>query len=282
MYNFFRNKLKTYILTLCLCFALLPMYAQYPVNQIGGRAVGMSGASVCIKDIWAQYHNQAALAYLSNIGIGVAFQNSFLIKELSTKSISVAIPLKSFVLGVNYYYFGYTKFNENKLALAFAKKIGKRIALGGQIDYFHTHISRQYENKSAAVGELGIIAEPVNNLLIAAHVFNVWNAKFENSQDEYMPNTMKIGVAYLLQNSSTVSIEAEKSVNEKILIKTGVEIKFLDKFTVRAGVLGKPMAYSFGLGYEYKAFQLNIAFIEHHILGYSPAVSILYTFKNRI
>lgn len=240
--------------------------------------MGVSGASVCIQDIWAQYHNQAALASLQNISVGVAFQNSFFVKELSTKSISFVLPVKYLVFGVNYYYFGYNKLNENKIGLSFAKKLGKKISFGGQIDYFFTHIDGEYENKATAVGELGVIAEPINNLFIAAHVFNVWNTQFSSYENQYMPNITKIGISYMLQNQSTLNIEVEKEVDEELIVKTGAEIYLIDKLVLRAGVAGKPLSYSFGLGYSYKPLQLNIAFSKHHILGYSPFISVVYDF----
>lgn len=278
MFKLFTQRL----LLICLFFTTLYSYAQYPISQIGGRAKAVSGASVCMQDVWSAYHNQAGLAYLRGINAGIAFQNSFFVKELSTKSISVAVPLKSVVLGVNYYNFGYSKFNENKLGLSFAKRLGKKIALGGQIDYFYTHIDGEYENKSAAVGEIGIIAEPIKNLFIGAHVFNVWNSKFSNSEDEYMPSIIKLGASYIIQKKSMLNVEVEKDIKEEILVKTALEVELIDNFVVRAGVAGKPISYSFGLGYRYKSLQLNIAFSKHHILGYSPGISLVYAFKNRI
>ncbi len=270
------------LLLICLFFTISYSYAQYPINRIGGRTQAMAGVAVCMQDVWAAYHNQAGLAYLRGINAGIAFQNSFFVKELSTKSISIAIPLKALVLGVNYYNFGYNRFSDNKFGLSFAKRLGKKIALGGQIDYFYTHIDGEYEDKSTAVGELGIIAEPIKNLFIGAHVFNVWNAKFANSEDEYMPSIIKLGASYIIQKKSMLNLELEKDIKDELIVKTAVEIELIDNFVVRAGVAGKPIVYSFGLGYSYKPLKLNIGFSKHHTLGYSPGISIIYALKNRI
>ncbi len=79
-----------------------------------------------------------------------------------------------------------------------------------------------------------------------------------------------------------LNVELEKDIKENLLVKTAVEIELIENFVVRAGVASKPIIYSFGLGYSYKPLQLNIAFSKHHILGYSPSISIVYAFKNRI
>lgn len=270
------------LLALCCVSGFSNLLAQSPINQIGARAKGMAGASVCMKDAWAQYHNQAGMAYLKGINLGLAFQNSYSIKELSTKSLSVVAPFKSMVLGVNYYYFGYPKFNDNKFGLSFSKRLGKRIALGGQIDYFYTHIDGEYGSKGTAAGELGIITEPITNLFIGAHVFNIWHSKLASYENEYMPTIVKLGVSYLLYRKALLVFELEKDVKLNLLVKTGLELELVDNLYIRAGVAGKPISYSFGLGYNFKSFQCDIAFSKHHILGYTPSISIVYAFKNRI
>ncbi len=280
MPSLFRSKIKSCLLIVHFWCTLGLAYAQqYPINKIGGRAVAMSGANACVRDVWAGYHNQAALAFLDGINVGIAFQNSFFVKELSTKAISFAIPTKFFVFGLNYYHFGYTKFNENKIGLAFVKKLGKKIAIGGQIDYFYTHIDGEYDNKSTTVGEIGIIAKPVNNLFISAHLFNVWNAKISGNEEQYMPNIVTIGASYIILDKAELHVNVEKDISENILVKTGIEYQLIKQLTIMIGMMGKPVSYSFGLGYNYNALQLNIAFSKHNILGYSPAVSIVYAFN---
>jgi len=276
------SKLRYLLLPLLLFSYLTIVYSQSPVNQIGGRANGVSGAAVTYKDVWSQYHNQAGLAYLKGINFGFAFQNAFLVKELSTKSVAFALPLKSGVFGLNYYYFGYPKFNENKIGLSFSKLLSKRIALGGQLDYFYTHIDGEYGQKGIAAGELGILAEPIDNLFIGAHVFNLWHSKLSSYEDEYLPTVFKLGASYLLYDRALLSIEFEKDLELDMIFKTGLELELVKDFYLRAGVATNPTIYSFGFGYSFQSFQLNIAFSKHPILDYSPAVSIIYAFKDRI
>jgi hypothetical protein len=256
--------------------------AQSPINQIGGRALGTSGACITYQDTWAQYHNQAALAYLKGINFGFAFQNAFFVKELSTKSVTFALPLKSGVFGINYYYFGYPKFNESKAGLSFAKRLGKRFALGGQIDYFYTHIDGEYGQKGIAAGELGVLAEPIDNLFIGAHVFNIWHTKLSTYENEYVPTIFKLGASYLLYEKALLSIEGEKDLDLDMVFKAGLELELLEDFFFRAGIATNPNTYSFGLGYTFKSFQMDIGFLRHPVLDYSPSISIVYAFNDRL
>ncbi len=274
-------KFRYLLVVFPICFSLITQ-AQSPINQIGGRALGTSGACITYRDIWAQYHNQAALAYLKGINFGFAFQNAFFVKELSTKSVAFALPLKSGVFGLNYYYFGYPKFNETKAGLSFAKRLGKRFAFGGQIDYFYTHIDGEYGQKGVAAGELGILAEPIDNLFIGAHVFNIWHTKLSTYENEYVPTIFKLGASYRLYEKARLSIEGEKDLDLDMIFKAGLELELLEDFYFRAGIATNPNTYSFGLGYSFKSFQMDIGFSRHPVLDYSPAVSIVYAFNDRL
>jgi hypothetical protein len=269
------------IITL-LCSYSEKIYSQLPVNQIGARALGVSGATLTYTDVWSQYHNQAGLAYLKGINIGVGFQNEFLVKELSTKSLAFALPLKSGVWGLNYYYFGYPKFNENKVGLAFARSLGKRIAVGIQLDYIYTHIEGEYGNNGIPLGEIGILAEPIDNLLIGAHLNNVWRTKRGDISDEYFPTIFKIGASYHLYQKALLSIEFEKDLDLDPVFKTGLEFELIEKLYFRAGIATNPNIFSFGLGYSFAYLKADLAFSKHPVLGYSQGISFVYFFNDRI
>ena len=140
------------------------VFSQSVNSDISSRSLGLSGASVSLIDVWSQYYNQAGLAYIENISVGLAYQNAFFVKELATNSVAIAVPTKTGNFGLNYYYFGYPKYNESKIALAYAKSLGKKIAVGIQLDYFITHIEGEYGTKGVAAGEIGILSQPIKDI----------------------------------------------------------------------------------------------------------------------
>jgi hypothetical protein len=255
--------------------------SQSPVYQIGGRAIGFAGSTVTVRDVWSQYHNQAGLSYLKGINLGFSYQNEFLVKELSVKSLSLALPTKSGVFGLNYYYFGYPKYNENKVGFAFGKSLGKKIAVGIQLDYLYTHIDGEYGNKGIASGELGILSEPIDNLWIGAHLNNVWHTKRTSSGNEYLPTIFNIGSSYLLEKKALLSIEFEKDLDLPPVFKTGVELELLEKFFLRAGISSAPNIFSFGMSYSFSSLTIDLGFKKHPVLGYSQGISVVYSFKDR-
>jgi hypothetical protein len=258
------------------------IFGQSPMGQIGGRALAVSGCSVSYSDVWSQYHNQAGLARLKGINIGVGFQNEFLIKELSTKSIAFALPLKSGVFGLNYCSFGYSAYNENKFGLAFARNFGKKLAVGIQIDYIYTHIDGEYGNSGIAAGEIGLLLEPFEKLLIGVHLNNIWRTKRSANPNEYCPCIFKLGTSYQVHQKALLCFEIEKDLDADPVFKTGIEIQLSDIIGIRAGISNNPNTFSFGPAISLKSLQLSLAFTKHPILGFSQGISLVYHFKNRI
>ena len=121
---------KVTTLLILIIFISNAVFSQTVNNNISSRSIGLSGAAVSLIDLWSQYYNQAGLAYLEDITVGLSYQNAYFVEELATNSFALAVPTKTGNFGLNYYYFGYPKYNESKIALAYAKSLGKKIAIG--------------------------------------------------------------------------------------------------------------------------------------------------------
>jgi hypothetical protein len=86
----------------------------------GGRSRSMGDASVTLEDVWSYHHNPAANARLKQWGIGLSYENRFLLKELQTQSFALALPLKKGVLSVGAQMFGYTQFRSIKSGVGYS------------------------------------------------------------------------------------------------------------------------------------------------------------------
>lgn len=282
------------ILILCsqlfiLIFSGSAMASNYTV-PIGGRSAGMGNASVTLCDFWSVYNNQAGLAGFNNIAAGFYYENRFLIKELSLKTGAFILPTKSGVFGLNLLYFGYPKYNETKIGLAYGRSFGKRFSAGIQLDYLSTGIGEDYGSKSLVTFEIGIRSELNDNLIIAAHIFNPIRVKLENEFDERIPTVFKLGVSYSFSEQLLVTLETEKDSDFKPLLRGGLEYKIIEQAIVRIGYSTLPSTtgsdnfsiasvYTFGFGLHIKKVAIDFAASIHQTLGWSPQVSVVYKFK---
>lgn len=248
---------------------------NYPV---GARSAGMANASVVLNDIWSAYHNQAGMAFFENPVVGFYFERRFSQKELSLASVAGAYPVLNGVIGLNLTYWGYENFSTSKFAVSFSKKLGERFSAGMQFDYVNTYLSEEYGNKGSVIAEAGIRAEPIDNLFIGAHIYNPTRAKLAYYDDERLPTIMRLGMGYRFSEQVLINLETEKNINEKIVFKTGLEYKYMEKLFLRIGVASDPVISTFGLGYAMNNIIVDLAFSRHPDLGQIPHFSVNYSF----
>ena len=268
--------MKTKLFLISTAFLLISITANagddnYPV---GARSAGMSHSTVMLSDIWSIYHNQAGMAWVENISFGVHFENMYFVEETSLKSAAFALPVKSGVFGLHFSYFGYSRYNEAKVGLSFAKSIADIVAVGIQLDYFNTNIGSEYGNQGAAVAEIGIQARPTENLYIGTHLFNVTRAKIPNYDEEPLPTIFRFGLGYNFFDKLLLTTEIEKDTSFKPIYKVGGEYRLLDNLYLRGGISTAHSRYSFGLGFMFKKIHADLAFSEHDFLGFTTHISM--------
>ncbi|MCC6690413.1 MAG: hypothetical protein IT235_02660, partial [Bacteroidia bacterium] len=167
------------------CFRLLSttllffteLHAAQFCYPVGAQQGAMGGASVMFSDVWSAFNNQAGLAYIKTISAGANYENRFLLPELSLRSLALVLPFKGTTFGLSASSFGYRLYSENKYGLAIAKTFSDKISAGIQLDYLNLHIAESYANKNVMTAEIGMLAKPLKNLIISAHVFNPVRSK---------------------------------------------------------------------------------------------------------
>lgn len=255
------------------CHALLNAdNINYPA---GARSSALATASVSLTDIWSSFNNQAGLAWLSTPSLGCHFENKFLVREYALHAGAIAIPLKPGTGGLNYRYFGYSKYHEAKVGLTFARKFHKTVSAGVQLNYHQTYLAEGYGNYNALTVEIGLMFTPVKDLFIGAHVFNPNRAKSNADNNEYIPTVYRVGGGYTVLNQVLILLETEKYLDQKPVLKGGLEIEAVKNLDLRFGVGSGYMEYTFGLGYRASRFSFDLAFSHHSVLGFTPHASLM-------
>jgi len=268
----------------CRFLLLIIFSVQFACNLFGqnltngARSEGMGNASVTLIDVWSIYNNQAAMAYIENPSFGASFSNQFAVKELSTKAISLVYPVNTNVFGLSFNYFGYALYNESKVGLAFAKRLGKYFSVGIQLDYFDVTLANEYGSTGVALGEIGFYAQPLKKLSIGVSIYNISRSKIANFQDERLPSLMRLGFGYHFTDMVQLTAETEKDLSNDMRFKAGVEFKLVKNIMLRTGINTNPVYNSFGISYVVKNFRADLAFQRNSILGYSTFFSMNYEF----
>lgn len=262
-----------------IVFSVYMCSLQYAVSQdnpAGARSAGLSHAGVMFSDFWSVSSNQAGLAYLDNLSLGVSYERG-LIPVMSNKFVGVAIPALRGTFAMSSSYFGYSRFYEMKSGLAYAMMLSEKLSSGIQIDYLKTHIAGNYDNMDMLTFEMGMLYEINSDLFMGFHLFNPLNFQFSDKSIE-IPAIFKIGGKYRLTRELLLFAEIRKETDYAPDITVAFEYLILERFFIRTGATAVPFTQSFGIGYSWASFMLDMSFSHHHIVGYNSAISLHYKF----
>ncbi len=274
-----KYRLLKIVISFLLVFLFIPASSVVFNYPSGARQSGMSNAGVTLFDVWSVYHNQAGLAKITGITFGFHYENRYAVDEYAQQSFAIAVPVAGGTIGAAYTFFGYSHYNESKFGLSFGKSFGERLSVGIQLDGFYVQLTDAYYNGWAITFEAGILAEPVDKLFIGAHVTNPAGSKFHRYEEEKLPVIFQLGMSYRFTDNFLLCLESEKSLDTRVIMKSGAEYKIVDNVYIRGGVSTCYMStYSFGMGFVYKGLRADLAFSDHSVLGFTPHLSLTYAF----
>ena len=257
-----------------ILFSVLNATAFAQNTNVTSNSLG--GCGLTQTNVWSNLSNQAGLAEITQLSVGVSTKNSFGIKELSTHVAIFALPVSGGVFGLNVAYTGFELYNETKIGLAFGKKLSKSFNLGIQVDYLGIYADGSTNNKNSFTFEIGAQKRLMRDLTLGTHIFNPIAVKL--NETEVIPAIFKLGLRYDANSKVSVFTETELENGENGILKAGLEYKMIEQLQLRTGFSTNPAKNTFGIGYTLNNIQVDIAINRHQLLGYSPQFSISSTF----
>jgi len=267
--------MKTFILLVCIGFLFDKVNAQLDYYQAGARSKSIADASVSLSDRWSGFNNPAAQAFLKEISTGVYLENYFNIRQLN----SCAFILNYHPFSLNIYSFNNSSvYRRQRFGLAYALAFSKTFSMGISLDLIHTYVS-EYGGNLSFCGEAGLFYMPVKKLSVGIYLNNPTLAKYSGKENEKIPVSMRIGLAYKMTDFSVIVIETQNSSVSGFACKAGLEYNFLNDYSIRLGFRSNPMVSTFGLAFRTKNLVLDMVLQYQQILDVSPGVSMDYIFK---
>jgi hypothetical protein len=250
---------------------------------VGARSAGMAHASICVDDLWAVQHNQAALASLKNIEAGVFSQIVYPNSKVLMNAVAIASPFKFGVISGSFNRLGFKNlYNETKYGIGYSRQFGKSISAGMQLNYLSTFIGDNNYGKRGTISvEVGFMAEVVKNLKLGVHVFNPTRSKTAQYNNERVPTIIKMGLQYSFSEKVFTTVEVEKDVLNKPILKIGAEYRIVKEIYLRGGLSTNPSLNAAGFGIELKKFNLDFAAAFHPQMGVSPQIGLRYRFEKK-
>lgn len=241
----------------------------------GSRGVAMGYTGLTFTDINSIFSNQAGLAQLEKPAVAAFGEQRFLLSEIRSFSLGAALPVgTSGSFGLTLNYFGFEQYNEQRIGLAYGRKLLDKLSIGAQFLMLNTRIP-EYGNKAAFTFEAGLQAELLPRFTLGVHLFSP--ARVKVAAEESLPTILKMGFSYLPSDKLSLLAEVEKDIDYPARARFGVEYRIIEPLFLRLGTATQPTMLSFGLGYALpNGIGIDIASTYHQVLGFTPAAGITF------
>lgn len=239
------------------------------------KGLGMGNATVALQDANSLFVNQAGLAFLENFTALASAERRFMLSELNQVSAGAALPVGLGAFGLTLSSFGFDAFRQQKLGLAYARRLFENFSFGAQFDYFQTRIP-DHGSKGVLTFEAGMQGNLPGGVVLGIHVFNPVQVQFV--ENEPLPSVFRAGVAWTASEKATFAAELEKDIDFPIRVKAGVDYLAGKSVFLRLGFGTNPATFHFGLGYQLPSkIRVDAASGYHQVLGFSPAAAVSYS-----
>lgn len=246
----------------------------------GSRARALADASSGLTGGWSVFGDQAGLTDVTAPEAAIAFQDRFLVPELSDRIGLVAFPIQSSVFAFSFYQFGEIPFRQEKLGLAYAASLSPAIKFGLQFNYYRFYLPEANRSPGSAGLELGAQYRPNSRLNIGLHVANPYQTSVKTYSEKYDDwSRINLGFQDYLSESCIWVAELENDFSRQFRVKTGLEYSIQEKLYLRIGVATNPYGLSSGIGFRVRKLNIDLGNSFHANLGNSPSVSLNYSFR---
>jgi hypothetical protein len=278
----FVPKMKTKFSLLLLCSITANVaIAQSLRYSLAQPCISLTAYSLQQHDPFSFTGNQAALAQSKNAGVGVYGESRFMLSETGTYTLAAPLPTRLGNFGIQLNYAGFKNFNENKIGLAYARKLGKLVDVGVQFNYYGYRIPA-YGNASALNFEIGVMMHITGKLNAGMHVFNPTGVKLGKNNDEKIASAYKFGLGYDASEKFFISGEIIKEEDKAVNIIAGLQYHFAKQFFAKAGFISESATAYAGAGVGWKDLRLDISSGYHPQLGFSHGILLIINFKSRV
>jgi hypothetical protein len=274
------------LLSVCVVTGVYRLSAQTLRYAHAQPYISLSAYSIQQNDVLSFTGNQAALAQTKQAGIGVFGERSFMLKETGIYTLVTALPTRLGNFGFQINYAGYKNFRENKMGLAYARKLGKRVDLGVQFNYYTYNIP-VYGKASTLHVEMGTMLHLTDKLHAGIHVYNPVGGKIgkrsagPGNGEEKLASAYKAGLGYDASEQFFISTEIIKEEGKAVNVVAGVQYRFANQFYARAGIMSESGNGYAGAGIHWKNVRLDITSGYHPQLGFSPGILLLMHFRSK-
>lgn len=255
------------------CFCSFCSYGQIIRTPVSAVYTSLHTYSSQFKDAFSFRANAASLAGVKNFSAGIYSERRFLLQELSSYSFAAALPTSTGNFGISGDYSGGSIYNETRLGLAYARRLGSKVDVGLQFHYFSMKAA-SYSSASAITFNAGAIFHITEQVQTGLHIYNPAGMKL--GTEEKLPSVYAAGIGYDASPQLFIGAEVQKTEDQPLTVNAGLQYVFADKLIARGGISSATSVYYIGFGVQLKSLRVDATASFHPYLGVTPGLLLLY------
>lgn len=274
---FYAKKQSLFFLFLTIslgCFSQIAPVVHSPAS--------IANTSVAELNEWNAFHNLPALAHIEKMEFAMQYENRYMLKELSTKSVQAGFNIGFANLGIGFSHHGYSVYHEMLAGLGIARNFGDKFSMGVQFDYYtaYFHASDGGKYRGTVLAQFGIASTIFPKLTVGFHTFNPFQANIKTEfTEKRIPSIFSIGANYTFAENLKWLTQIDKEVSSNYRFATGFEYRMIKELTVKLGAYGSDyLVPALGFGLHLGSFHFNLNGELHPILGLNTIANLKYKF----
>lgn len=255
------------------------LLAQVPHNIPSPNSIAHT--SIADTRSWTSFSNPAALGYYNNIELALAYENRFLIEELSTKSVQAAFPTKLINIAGSFSYFGYSLYHEMIAGVDFSRSFSNKFSLGLGFNYYSAYFTAANEYHGAFIPNIGLSVRFTPAFALGFSTFNPFQT---NIKTEYvtkrLPSVYSLGTEYFFTPDFVWRTQIDREISSNYRFATGLEYEMLSFLTVKLGVYAyEHVVGCLGAGFKVGNFYAGLNCELEPVLGLNTQLGLRYSFR---
>lgn len=243
------------------------------IKDPAGANIGLSAYSKNFLDAFSFTGNTASLTKIIRVQAGIFSERRFLLNSTNFYSVAIVAPAHHGNFGFQASYFGFSKFNEAELGIAYAKTLGK-IDIGIRFNYNNISIP-VYGGSSNINFEIAGLVALTNKLIAGLQIYNPVGSSISKPMEK-LPALYKFGIGYEASDKFYIALEIIKEENQPVNVVAGFQYYYEKRLFVRAGIATVTTSPYMAAGIRWKQVRLDITGSYHPYLGFTPGLVLFF------
>lgn len=248
---------------------------------VGARVVGLGNAFVGVRgSVWSLFQNPAAITGVDGILVGAYFEQRAFLRELTYANAGAIFPIQSNqAAGLELGTYGFSSFRVNRVGASYGVTILERLSMGAKVNLANMSII-DYGSATVVYADLGLHLKINEQLGVGFSATNVNRASVLSLTGvrSYYPTFFTLGLAYQPTDKVLIVADVQKDIEFPASFRGGVEYQINELVYARIGANSEPIMVAAGFGVQLSDAKLDFALSFTRFLGYSPHVSLVYSF----